>query len=95
MGNNPGHDDLPGGLYVRQILNGFHVIRKYRVIPPGQPLHHLGHLHAGPQPLGVGEALIEAALRAALRLVGKTEGVLALSCAFYNVVEGNGHPVQL
>ena len=42
------HDDLSGGPYIGKVIYRLHVIDKHGVIPPGQPLHQLRDLHAGP-----------------------------------------------
>ena len=55
------HDDLSGGPYIGKVIYRLHVIDKHGVIPPGQPLHQLRDLHAGPDLLRKGEPIVPAA----------------------------------
>ena len=64
------HDDLSRGADIGKVINRLHVVHEDGVIAPREALHQLRHLHACPNLLGKGEAVITAAV------VCKLEGVL-------------------
>ena len=65
-----------------QILaDSLHVIHELRIIPAGEPLHKLRHLHASADLLREGKPVI------APPVIGELEGVLDLAGGFHHIVE--------